>query len=209
MGLQAADTLKTDSTKVVEVAALDIAEDRGLFILTPDKKMQMRILGSVRYLIVFDQKNLSSKDAYSTYEIPTGDLNTSLPNYFNGLGQSRLGFEVVRITNKGDIFIRLETDFAGSNGFRIRHAYRSGIQSPMYLKALIYPLGWSILSPISRCPIPLGQRFFSSYLQLLSDWIRFIPGDHFRSRELSLRFPVGIVGINLYSNRDGAFLLPW
>jgi hypothetical protein len=39
MGVQAADTLKSDTTKVVEVAALDIAQNRGLFIVTPDKKM--------------------------------------------------------------------------------------------------------------------------------------------------------------------------
>ncbi len=142
MGVEASDTLKTDTIKVVETAALDIAQNRGLFIVTPDKKMQMRILGSVRYLVVFDQMNLTSKNAFNTYEIPTGDLNIAIPNYFNGLDQTRLGFEVTRRTEKGDIFIRLETDFAGTNGFRIRHAYGQ-------YKKFLFGQTWSLFSHVN------------------------------------------------------------
>ena len=145
VGVNASDTLKTHSTRIVETAPLDIAQNRGLFIVTPEGKMQLRILGSVRYLVVFDGLNLSSKNAFSTYEIPTGTLNKALPNYYNGLDQTRLGFEVTRKTSKGDIFIRLETDFSGANGFRIRHSYGT------YGKFL-FGQTWSLFSHVSALP---------------------------------------------------------
>ena len=81
VGVNASDTLKTDSTRIVETAPLDIAQNRGLFIVTPDGKMQLRILGSVRYLVVFDGlfrflttivfANLSPKRFLSVLEIKT------------------------------------------------------------------------------------------------------------------------------------------
>ena len=139
------DSLKKDTTRVVDVAALDIGEDRGLFIITPDQKMQMRILGSVRFLVVFDELNLASKDAFNTFQIPTGALNVPIPNYYNGLNQTRLGFEVTRSTEKGDIFLRLETDFAGTNGFRIRHAYGQ-------YKSFLFGQTWSLFSHVNASP---------------------------------------------------------
>lgn len=142
---QTLDTLKQDTTKVADVAALDIGENRGLFITTPDQKMQMRILGSVRFLVVADQLDLPSKDAFSTYEIQTGEQNVPLPNYYNGLNQTRLGFEVTRRTDKGDVFIRLETDFAGTNGFRIRHAYGQ-------FKSFLFGQTWSLFSHVNASP---------------------------------------------------------
>ena len=69
--LNSAVSLHSDSTKIVEDAPLDIAQDRGLFIIAPDQKMQLRILGSVRYLVVYDELKLQSKNAFNTYEIPT------------------------------------------------------------------------------------------------------------------------------------------
>ena len=140
-----ADTNQSDTTKITEDAPLDIANNRGLFIITPDGKLQLRILGSVRYLVVYDELNLGSKNDFNTYQITTGDLNTPLPNYFNGLGQTRIGFEVTRKTNKGDVFIRLESDFAGSNGYRIRHAYGQ-------YKNFILGQTWSLFSHINALP---------------------------------------------------------
>ena len=61
------DSLNMDTTKIIEDAALDIAQDRGLFIVTPDRQMQLRILGSVRYLVVYDDTDLQSKNSMITY----------------------------------------------------------------------------------------------------------------------------------------------
>lgn len=139
------DSIQTDTTKIVEDAALDIAQNRGLFILTPDQKMQLRILGSVRYLVVVDNRDLPSKNSYNTSEIPIGDDNRDQPNYFNGLDQTRLGFEITRATNRGNVFIRLETDFAGPNGYRIRHAYGQ------YRQFLVGQT-WSLFSQVATLP---------------------------------------------------------
>jgi hypothetical protein len=66
------DSLIKDTTKIIEDAALDIGQNRGLFIVTPGGEMQLRILGSVRYLVVYDDINLESKNSLSTYEISVG-----------------------------------------------------------------------------------------------------------------------------------------
>jgi hypothetical protein len=58
-----------------------------------------------------------------TFDIPTGERNFTQPNYFNGLSLRRIGLEATRQTAGGNVFIRLETDFSGEFGFRIRHAY--------------------------------------------------------------------------------------
>jgi len=139
------DTLRSDSSKVIEDAPLDIAQNRGIFIVSPDRMVQLRILGSVRYLIVYDQLDLTDKNSFSTYGIPMGALNQTLPNYYNGLSQSRLGFEVTRKTDDGNVFVRLETDFAGANGFRIRHAYGQ------YGRGLVGQT-WSLFSQINVMP---------------------------------------------------------
>ena len=145
MTLNAVDTIQTDSSKVIEDAPLDINQNRGLFIVTPDQKMQLRILGSVRYLIVYDNLKLQSKNSLNTHEIPIPGTNQKLPNFYNGLEQTRLGFEVTRKTNKDNVFIRLETDFAGNNGFRIRHAYG---QTHRFLLGQT----WSLFSHINALP---------------------------------------------------------
>ena len=106
-----------------DVYPLDIASDRGLFILSPDRMMQMRILGSVRVLMNYGDQAMPDRLTFNPYEIP---MKTGLqtPNFYADLSLTRLGFEVTRRTRKmGDLFIRIETDFAGSDGFRIRHAY--------------------------------------------------------------------------------------
>jgi hypothetical protein len=106
-----------------DVYPLDIASDRGLFILSPDRMMQMRILGSVRVLMNYGDQDMPERLTFNPYEIPMR-IESQTPNFYADLRLTRLGFEVTRRTRKmGDLFIRIETDFAGSNGFRIRHAY--------------------------------------------------------------------------------------
>ena len=139
------DTIKSDALKVVEDAPLDIGQNRGLFMVTPDQKMQLRILGSIRFLAVYDDINLVSKNSMVTPEIPTGTENERFPNYFNGLSQTRLGFEVTRKTELGNLFVRLETDFAGATGFRIRHAYGQ-------FQGFIIGQTWSLFSQIRVLP---------------------------------------------------------
>jgi hypothetical protein len=187
MGTNVTDTLRSDTTKIVEDAPLDIAQNRGLFIVTPDQKMQLRILGSVRYLVVFDNRELSSKNNLNTYEVPTGSLNQLLPSYFNGLEQTRLGFEVTRKTEKGNIFIRLETDFAGPDGFRFRHAYGQ-------YKRFLFGQTWSLFSQLNAQPATVDFSGPTGSIILRTPQIRYT-------------FPRFIYGTNLavgleYGNPD-------
>ena len=107
--------------------------------------MQLRILGSIRFLAVYDNIYLISKNSLITSEIPTGDENERFPNYFSGLSQTRLGFEVTRKTDPGNLFVRLETDFAGINDFRIRHAYGQ-------FQGWLIGLTWSLFTQIRVLP---------------------------------------------------------
>ena len=129
-----------------ENSPLDITQDRGLYIMADKGKLQMRILGSIRFSAFYDTKNMSSKNNFDTYAIPTGSENISIPNYYNSLSFSRIGFEITRKTIKGNFFIRLETDFAGiNNDYRIRHAYGQ------YNNYLIGQ-SWSLLTNVSSLP---------------------------------------------------------
>lgn len=145
------DSTLTDSAKAIEDAPLDIAQNRGLFLNSENGKTQLRILGSVRYLMAFDLVALSNKNTINTYEVPTGNDFSILPNYYNGLSQTRLGFEVTRKTDVGDIFIRLETDFAGPDGYRIRHAYGQ-------FGNFLFGQTWSLFSQVSVRPATVSTR---------------------------------------------------
>ncbi len=107
-----------------DFSPLDIGSNRGIFILSANKMLQLRILGSVRSSFHYGDDDLESKNTFNPYDIPTG-ISYFTPNFYAGFNQTRLGFEVTRRTQtRGDIFVRLEGDFNnGSGGFRIRHAY--------------------------------------------------------------------------------------
>lgn len=161
-----ADTLRTDSLKVVEDAPLDIGQNRGLFIMAPDKKMQLRILGSIRSLVVYDNVDLFSKESFVTSEIPTGDDHKFFPNYFNNLSQTRFGFEVTRKTEYGNLFVRLETDFAGVGGFRIRHAYGQ-------YRGFLIGQTWSLFAQISVLPTTVTLSGPTSSISTRTPQIRY------------------------------------
>ena len=74
-----------DSTVTEEDSPLDIGKDRGLFIITSDGKMQLRILGSVRFSLLYDMIETPIKKTFNTYYIPTGEDNIKVPNYYNSL----------------------------------------------------------------------------------------------------------------------------
>lgn len=139
------DTTQIDFTRVHEKAPLDIPENRGLMITANGGKLKMHILGSIRYLMVYDNKKMNNKNSFNTAEIPTGESDRRFPNYYNGLDQTRLAFEVSRKTKKGDVFARLEMDFAGSNGLRIRHAYGQ-------YRNFLCGQTWSLLSQVATRP---------------------------------------------------------
>jgi hypothetical protein len=141
-----ADQFKADTLVKQEVSPLDIGDDRGIYILTKDGRMQLRILGSVRFSILYDFIDFATKKSFNTYYIPTGVDNVIIPNFYSSLDQSRLGFEVNRKLVNKNVFIRLETDFNGKDGtFRIRHAYGQ-------IGRFLVGQTWSLFSNVSSLP---------------------------------------------------------
>lgn len=157
----------TNDSTYQQKEALDIGSNRGLFILSPDKKMQMRILGSVRTAINYADQNLSNKNKFNPYEIPT-NLSALSPNYFASLSQTRIGFEVTRLTKKnGDVFIRIETDFGSSSGnLRIRHAYGQ-------FKHIIVGQTWSLFSNVNYKPATVSLEGAAGSILIRTPQIRF------------------------------------
>ncbi len=169
----------TDSSIIKEKAPLDIADDRGLFIISHDKQLQLRIMGSIRYLAVFDDKDMGSKNTFNTSEIPTGVTNRRFPNYYNGLDQTRFAFEVNRKKKKGDVFVRLEMDFAGSNGFRIRHAYGQ-------YRNFLAGQTWSLLSQVESRPQVIDNVGPTGAITVRNPQIRYSIRNIFDHTTLSL-----------------------
>lgn len=172
--------------KVRENSPLDIAHDRGLYILAEKGKLQMRIVGSVRFSAFYDTKNLLSKNSFSTFDITTGDANIYVPNYYNSLGFSRIGFEVTRKISDQNIFIRIESDFAGLNhSYRIRHAYGE------YGNFLIGQT-WSLFTNVSSLPSTVDPTIVDGSINIRTPQIRYgrdISGKLFAAVALEYSLP--------------------
>ena len=162
-----AEQFKPDSLVKGEFSPLDIGADRGLYILTADGKMQLRILGSVRFFALYDMVEMPVKKTFNTYFIPTGDDNVKLPNYHNSLNETRLGFEITRKLETQNVFIRLETDFNGSEGqFRIRHAYGQ-------VGNFLVGQTWSLFSNVSSFPTMVNFDGPTGSVSLRTPQIRY------------------------------------
>jgi len=164
---EATEIIEPDTIVKEEVSPLDISKNRGLFIVTKDGKMQMRILGSVRFSAFYDDVELPVKSTLNTFFIPTGDDNHIIPNFHNSLNQTRLGFEITRATKKRIIFIRIETDFAGPGGhYRIRHAYGQ-------IGGFLAGKTWSLFSNVNDMPTTVDKNGPTGAISLMNPQIRY------------------------------------
>ena len=176
-------------TRYQEVYPLDIASDRGLFIMSPDRMMQMRILGSVRVLMNYGDQAMPGRLTFNPYEIPMIERSNT-PNFYADLSLTRLGFEVIRRTRKmGDLFIRIETDFAGKNGFRIRHAYGQLGRLLIGQTWTLFTNGNYVPATVSRDGIVGSSVFFTPqirYTRVISDKINWQASIEYTSPEIAI-----------------------
>lgn len=162
-----ADQFKADTLVKQELSPLDISADRGLYILTKDGKMQLRILGSVRFSVQYDFVDNPIQKTFNTYYIPTGPDNVYNPNFYSSLNESRLGFEVTRKLENKNVFIRLETDFNGKDGqFRIRHAYGQ-------IGNFLVGQTWSLFSNVSSLPAMVDGKGPTGSVKLRTPQARY------------------------------------
>ena len=150
-----------------EESPLDISKDRGLFIHDAEGKMQLRILGSIRFSALYDWVEMPLQHTFNTYYIPTGEDNKKSPNYYNSLRMTRIGFEVTRKVEGTNVFMRLETDFNGNNGqFRIRHAYGQ-------VGRFLVGQTWSLLSNVSAMPVTVDGKGATGSVRLRTPQLRY------------------------------------
>jgi len=129
-----------------DVSPLDIGSGRGIFILSSNQLLQLRILGSVRANFNFSDQDLVDYQTFNPYYVPT-NVEVRSPNFFAGIEQTRLAFEVTRRTKEmGDAFIRIEGDFKNSSkSYRIRHAYGQ-------MGGVLIGQTWSLMNNVSFQP---------------------------------------------------------
>ncbi len=185
-----ADSLASDSTKVIEDAALDIAQNRGIFIVSPDSRIQLRIIGSVRYLAVYDNRNLLDKNNFLTFQIPFDEEGLRNPNIYNGLDQTRLGFEITRTTGSGNLFVRLEMDFSGPKSFRIRHAYGQ-------FSSLLFGQTWSLFSHVTNVPATVDFNSPTGSSGVLTPQFRYSKPRLFRNWDFAASLEYSIPDVSL------------
>jgi hypothetical protein len=149
------------------VSPLDIGSTRGIFILSADRMLQLRIYGSVRANFNYTNQDLSNNQSFNSYEIPT-DIQSRSPNFYGGVEETRLGFEVTRRTkNRGDIFIRLEGDFNNSStSYRIRHAYGQ-------FGGLLVGQTWSLYNNVGYQPALVSLQGPAGHNSLRTPQIRY------------------------------------
>ena len=190
----APDNKISKDTVNTQDSPLDIDENRGIFIMADNGNTQLRILGSIRFSALFDNKLLSDKSRFNTYDIPTGEANFSAINYYNSLMFSRLGFEVTRKTSIGSIFIRLETDFAGqadgqSSAYRIRHAYAQ------FGKWLVGQT-WSLFANVNAQAMSVNRAGSPGTISLRTPQIRYSFNIPFKNLKGSVAYEYSLPEVN-------------
>lgn len=104
------------------------------WITLADGQTQIKIYGSVRADSTYDTKGGSSDTTNitnNTNKVPLNSANATRNNLNVSAATSRLGVDIVRPTQYGDLTGKIEADFMGSNytngdgSFRVRHAYLS------------------------------------------------------------------------------------
>ena len=168
-GVAFVDTVTAHQDSLVnEEHPQDLVEGSGLWIVSRDRSLSMRIAGSIRLVGAFDVNGLTSEDAFDTYEIPVGDAVFD-PRLFMNASQSRLNF----IISKGDGLeteanLRIEADFRGGdkNQFRLRHAYGG-------FKNWVFGQTWSTFVNLAAVPLTVDLEGPNSAVIFRTPLVRF------------------------------------
>ena len=140
-----------------EDAPLDHDWSRGLTIVSSDRQMQLQVQASIRNLAVINGHRMAVPSSFTTADIPVGEAAAFDPHFYDDLRQTRLALVGMRESEVGRVILRLETDFNGSDGFRLRHAYAE-------FGDVLVGQTWSLFSHVTLLPMmvdlngPLGAN---------------------------------------------------
>ena len=113
------------------VVAPTIASSKPGWITLADGQTQLKVYGSVRADATYDFAGVNSATSIynATDKVPLNSTNATKDSLNVSAAASRVGVEMIRPTQYGDLNAKLEADFLGSNvtngngSFRVRHAY--------------------------------------------------------------------------------------
>jgi hypothetical protein len=101
----------------------DVRRDRGLFVMSEDRSKGLRLYGSVRMLMVYDDRENFHAFDLNIPQVPTGEADSSDTNTEWNTEETRLGLDV-KVAAAGGISMKMEFDRKGTNEkLRSRHAY--------------------------------------------------------------------------------------
>lgn len=136
-----------DTARTKEAHPQDSPVDRGFLLRTLDGKAELRIRGSVRLNGVLDLNGLQSQSTFNTFKIPVGDENQEKARFTMTARQTRLGFEASKKAEFGELFAKVEADFAGSGDvMRLRHAYGT-------INRFLFGQTWSTFGDLTSIPL--------------------------------------------------------
>ena len=178
------DTIRTkiDTSTIYDRHPQDAPVSTGFYIYAPDNKSYLKLYGSVRLNGAYDIGGLQTKQTFSTFDIPTDDKVTE-GRFFMSPYQTRLGMEIRLATSVGDVNLKIESDFLGSdNSFRIRHAY--GVISRFLLGQT-----WSVFGDPSSIPNTVDQDGPNSSVSERSIQLRYQPKEALYNWVLAIESP--------------------
>lgn len=158
---------KKDTVLTKDRHPQDSPEKTGFFIESKNKKSNLRILGSIRLFGSYDFNGLKGGTSFAISEIPVGDEKNNENTFYLTANITRLGIESNLDSKIGKTFIRIETDFNGSNTqFRIRHAYGQG-------GFLLAGQTWTVFSDVQSLPITVDLEGPPTAVSLRTVQIRY------------------------------------
>lgn len=162
-----------------EDAPLDHDWSRGLTIVSQDRQLQLQVQASVRNLAVLDGHSLPTPSSFSTADIPTGDQSGFNPRFYDDLRQTRLALIGSRESEIGRITVRVEADFNGPDGIRLRHAYGE-------FENVIVGQTWSLFSHVRLLPYTVDANGPLGANRNLVPQVRFRMADIWPSGDLTI-----------------------
>ena len=162
------ETDEPDSSMVQDVHPQDTAEDRGLRIVSRDRRVGLRILGSIRLVGLYDFNGVPGTNTFPPIDIPVGAENIATPRFEMGADQTRFGFEVDRrVDDRQDLFARLEMDFIPGGQVRLRHAFARGGR-------LLVGQTWTTIADVGALPLTVDLEGPNSSITIRNPQVRWM-----------------------------------
>ncbi len=145
----------------------DIGNDKGIFILSPDRKKQLRIYGSLRARAYWDNQDLRDPWVIDMANTPAAKDSNDDWSYEFETKETRLGIDV---DVKDTVGIRMEFDWRGnSDELRVRQ---------MFLRTEHWVIGknWTAFNTINYLPLSLDYHSTGAAVGIRTEQIKYQNG---------------------------------